>query len=235
MTPHIKANKGDIASIVIMPGDPLRAKKMTETFLSDYHLVSSVRGMLAYTGFYQGKRVTIMASGMGIPSMGIYAHELFSFYDVKYIIRVGSMGAYTKDLNLYDLVLATSAYSMSTFAKEYASFDKPVIEGSPFLSQKIMEVASKLKKPIKSGTIHSSSVFYSNYNPDIMYKEHHLLGVEMESFALFTVAKKFGKEAACLLTVSDNLITKDETTSVERQNHFTDMFYLALEVSKELS
>lgn len=235
MTPHIKANKGDIASIVIMPGDPLRAKKMTETFLSDYHLVSSVRGMLAYTGFYQGKRVTIMASGMGIPSMGIYAHELFSFYDVKYIIRVGSMGAYTKDLNLYDLVLATSAYSMSTFAKEYASFDKSVIEGSPFLNQKIMEVASKLKRPIKSGTIHSSSVFYSNYNPDIMYKEHHLLGVEMESFALFTVAKKLGKEAACLLTVSDNLITKDETTSVERQNHFTDMFYLALEVSKELS
>lgn len=235
MTPHIKANKGDIASIVIMPGDPLRAKKMTEIFLSDYHLVSSVRGMLAYTGFYQGKRVTIMASGMGIPSMGIYAHELFSFYDVKYIIRVGSMGAYTKDLNLYDLVLAISAYSMSTFAKEYASFDKPVIEGSPFLNQKIMEVASKLKRPIKSGTIHSSSVFYSNYNPDIMYKEHHLLGVEMESFALFTVAKKLGKEAACLLTVSDNLITKEETTSVERQNHFTDMFYLALEVSKELS
>lgn len=235
MTPHIEAKKGDIASVVIMPGDPLRAKKMTELFLSDYRLVNSVRGILAYTGFYKGKKVTIMASGMGIPSMGIYAHELYAFYDVNYIIRVGSMGAYTSDLNLYDLVLATSAYSASTFAKEYASFDNHVIEGSPLLNKKIMDVAHKLKKPIKSGTIHSSSVFYSNYDPGIMYKEHHLLGVEMESFALFTVAKKLGKEAACLLTVSDNLITKEETTSIERQNHFTDMFYLALEVSKELS
>lgn len=235
MTPHIEAKKGDIASVVIMPGDPLRAKKMTELFLSDYHLVNSVRGILAYTGFYKGKKVTIMASGMGIPSMGIYAHELYAFYDVDYIIRVGSMGAYTSDLNLYDLVLATSAYSASTFAKEYASFDNHLIEGSPLLNKKIMDVAHKLKKPIKSGTIHSSSVFYSNYDPDIMYKEYNLLGVEMESFALFTVAKKLGKEAACLLTVSDNLITKEETTSIERQNHFTDMFYLALEVSKELS
>lgn len=235
MTPHIEAQKGDIANVVIMPGDPLRAKKMTETFLSDYRLVNTVRGMLAYTGLYKGKKVTIMASGMGIPSMGIYAHELYAFYDVNYIIRVGSMGAYTSDLNLYDLVLATSAYSASTFAKEYASFDNHVMEGSPLLNKKIMDVAHKLNKPIKSGTIHSSSVFYSNYDPGIMYKEHHLLGVEMESFALFTVAKKLGKEAACLLTVSDNLITKEETTSVERQNHFTDMFYLALEVSKELS
>ena len=140
MTPHIEAKKGDIASVVIMPGDPLRAKKMTELFLSDYHLVNSVRGILAYTGFYKGKKVTIMASGMGIPSMGIYAHELYAFYDVNYIIRVGSMGVYTSDLNLYDLVLATSAYSASTFAKEYASFDNHLIEGSPLLNKKIMDV-----------------------------------------------------------------------------------------------
>lgn len=232
MTPHINAKKEDISDFVIMPGDPLRAEKMAKLFLTDYKLVNNVRGMYAFTGYYGDRLVTIMAHGMGCPSMGIYAHELFNVYDVEKIIRVGSMGAYSENLNLYDIVLATSSFSASTFAKIYLGKDVNLLESGSSLNRDIIDTANELGIRINSGLIHTSDVFYNDIDFNI-YKNKGCLGVEMESFALFAVAQKYGKDAACLLTVSDHILTKEETSPEERQNHFTEMFKLALETSKK--
>ena len=230
MTPHNEANKEDIAKTVLMPGDPLRAKFIAETYLEDYKLVNTVRNCYAYTGYYKGKRVTVMASGMGMPSIGIYSYELFKFYDVDTIIRVGSSGAYTDKLNLYDVVLVDGAYSESTFAKTQNGEERNILHGNEEVNNHIKEVAANLNIPIHFTNIHSSDIFYKeNDNFPELYEKYGCVAVEMESFALFHNANVLGKKAACLLTISDNLVTHAETTSEERQNSFKQMIELALE------
>lgn len=233
MTPHIEAKKGEIAKTVLMPGDPLRAKHVAEKYLTDVKLVNTVRNIFAYTGKYKGIEVTIMASGMGMPSIGIYSYELYNFYNVENIIRIGSAGAYSKDINLYDVVLTTEAYSKSSFAK-VQGYESDVISASETINNKIKEVALKTNKKIIEGRIHSSDVFYSNVDISDLYNNKKCLCVEMESFALFYNALKLNKNAACLLTISDNLETKEETTALERQNSFNEMIELALDTAIEL-
>lgn len=230
MTPHIEAKKEEIAKTVLMPGDPLRAKKIAETYLENYKLVNNVRNIFAYTGTYKGQQVTVMASGMGMPSIGIYSYELFKFYDVENIIRIGSCGAYTEKLKLYDLILADASYSDSNYAFNQNGCNDKTLYPSEELNNKIISTANKLNLKLNIGTIYSSDVFYSEItNIDELYNKHKCLGVEMESFALFHNANVLGKKAACILTVSDNVVTKEETTPLERQNAFDKMMLLALE------
>lgn len=225
MTVHIKALKEDIAKTVIMPGDPLRAKFIAETYLKDYKLINDVRGMLGYTGFYNDKKVTVIASGMGNASMGIYSYELFKFYDVDNIIRVGSCGAYTDSLKLYDLILAEESYSLSTYAKVQNGCQDTVIKSST----KLNDIISSNIDFINKGRIYCSDVFYKeNDNYKELYETEKCLAVEMETFALFHNANVLKKNAAAILTVSDNLVTKEETTSEEREKSFTKMIELAL-------
>ncbi len=230
MTAHIEAKKEEIAKTVLMPGDPLRAKYIAENFLDDYKLVNSVRNIYAYTGTYKGKSVTVMASGMGMPSIGIYSYELFKFYDVDNIIRVGSAGAYTTELKLFDVVLATSAFSTSNFAYDQNGCEDIIIKSSEELNEKIRRASDKNNINLIEGTVHSSDVFYSEVD-DIneLYNNYGCLAVEMESFALFHNANILGKNATCLLTISNSLITNEETTAKERETAFNDMIILALE------
>ncbi len=235
MTPHIESKKEEIAETVIMPGDPLRAKYIAENFLKDYKLVNQVRNIYAYTGYYKEKKITIMASGMGMPSIGIYSYELFKFYDVKNIIRIGTFGSYTKELDLYDLLLVTNAYSDSSYALVQNNNKNNILNSSDFLNEVIINTAEKINQKLKTGTIYSSDVFYKekdNYKE--LYDKYNCLGVEMESFALFSNALILGKKAACLLTVSDNFETKEQISSVERQNSLNKMITLALETALEL-
>lgn len=232
MTPHNRAKKEDIANIVIMPGDPKRAKFITENYLEDYRLVNDVRGMLAYTGFYKGKRITIMASGMGMPSIGIYSYELFKFYDVDVIIRVGSMGAYDESLDLYDVVLASESYSESSFAKVQNNVEDKVLLSDKYLNERILETANENSIKVHTGRVNSSDVFYSeNNNIDYLNKTLDCLGVEMETFALFHNAKVLNKKATAILTVSDHIRTGKDTTAEERETAFRVMMELALESS----
>lgn len=231
-TPHNQAKSGEIASKVLMPGDPLRAKFIAETFLEDAKLVNQVRNTFAYTGTYKGQPVTVMASGMGMPSMGIYSYELFSQYGVEQIIRIGSAGSYVPELKVRDVVLADSAWSRSTFAKTQNGYDKDVILPDAELNAHIMEAADRLGIPLTLTRVHSSDVFYAESIVDDYKTLHAKSGctcVEMESFALFHNANVLGKKAACLLTISDSLCTKEETTAEERQKTFTDMMKVALE------
>lgn len=234
MTPHIEAKDGEIAKIVVMPGDPNRAKYIAENYLSDYKCVNRVRGMLAFTGYYNGIEITVMASGMGIPSMGIYSYELYKFYGVEQIIRIGTMGAYSPDLKLFDVVLNTEAYSDSTFAFTQNGYDKNVIESDEDTNNNIRSTAHKLNIPITEGRIYSTEVFYKeNENYQDIYNTYGCLGVEMESFALFHNAKALGKKAACILTVSDSFVSKEETTSEEREKSLGQMITLCLESLKK--
>ncbi len=233
MTPHNEAKLGEIAKTVLMPGDPLRAKYIALNFLEDAHLVNEVRGMYAYTGTYKGKLVTVMASGMGMPSIGIYSYELFKFYNVENIIRIGSAGAYSKDINLYDLVLASESYSLSSYAK-IQGYDEEIIKSNDYLNQKIKDTADFMNFKLNIGRVHSTDVFYSEDDIDELYNEKKCLCTEMESFALFYNAHKLNKRAACILTISDNLVTKQETSAEERQNSFNSMIKLALETSVNL-
>lgn len=235
MTAHIEAKKDEIAQTVIMPGDPLRAKFIAETYLKDYKLVNTIRNIYAYTGYYKDQKITIMASGMGMPSIGIYSYELYKFYDVKNIIRVGTAGAYTKDLNLYDVVLVNASYSDSSYAKVQNNSDDKLIEASFATNLYISTTAEEKSIPITIGNIYSSDVFYKeedNYK-DIV-KETGCIACEMESFALFHNAKVLNKRASCLLTISNSFVTNEETTSEERQNAFTKMIELALEASLKM-
>lgn len=228
-TPHIESKKEDIAKIVLMPGDPLRAEMIAKNYLENYRIVNKVRGMNAYTGSYKGKEVTIFPSGMGIPSMGIYSYELFKFYDVEKIIRIGTTGAYTENLNLFDVVLVENSYSKSNYALDLYNSENHVISASQNLNRKIKEIADKKQIKVHTGNVYSTETFYdSNSNIKELYKNYQCLGAEMESYALFHNANFLNKEAACLLTVSDNLITKEETTSEERQNSLNNMIELAL-------
>ena len=233
-TPHIEAKKDDIAKLVLMPGDPLRAKMIADTYLEDVKQFNTVRNMFGYTGTYKGKQISVMGSGMGMPSIGIYSFELYTFYGVEKIVRIGSCGAYTKDLKLYDVLLADRAYSESSFSKtQSGTYDDIYTYPSFELNNAIEANAKSLNIPITKGTIHSSDVFYREHFDDYkaIFKNHQAIAVEMEAFALFHNAAMTGKQAACLLTVSDSLVTKEATTSEERQTAFTKMMEIALSLA----
>mgnify|MGYP002692721493 FL=1 len=235
-TPHNRAEKGDFAKTVLMPGDPLRAKFIAETFLEDVRLVTDVRGMLGYTGSYQGRPISVMGSGMGMPSIGIYSYELFKFYDVDNIIRIGSAGSYTEKAKLFDVVLSTGAVSESNYARVQSGFEGDITLPSQSLNDKLRASAAKQGIPLIEGNIHSSDVFYrqpSDARPtywERLRDEKGCLAVEMESFALFHNAKVLGKRAACLLTISDSFVSPEITTAEQRQTSFTAMMQVALGV-----
>lgn len=234
-TPHNSAQKGDFAKTVLMPGDPLRAKFIAETFLENPKLVTSVRNVLGYTGTYNGKKVSVMASGMGMPSIGIYSYELYTQYGVETIIRVGSAGAYTEDLEVYDVVLAESAFSESNFARTQNGCEDDVLYPSKETNERILAAAEKLGIPCKEARIHSSDVFYQDANRGSYTRYPEKYGakcVEMESFALFHNANVLGKKAACILTISDSFVTNQEVSAEGRQNSFTAMMRLALEAAE---
>lgn len=236
-TPHNAANLGDIAKTVLMPGDPLRAKFIAETYLENPVQFNTVRNMFGYTGTYKGKKVSVMGSGMGMPSIGIYSYELFKFYDVENIIRIGSAGAYTDKLDLFDLVLADSAWSESSFAIAQAGVEGDIQYPSEDLNKALENAAQMQQTHITKARIHSSDVFYHEDNVDDhndFYNKHQCVCVEMESFALFHNAKILGKQAACLLTISDSLVTHAVTTAEQRQSSFHHMMEVALEAAINL-
>lgn len=234
MTPHINAKDGAFAKTVLMPGDPLRAKFIAENFLQDAELVTNVRNVLGYTGTYNGKPVSVMASGMGMPSIGIYSMELFTQYGVENIIRIGSAGSYTEKLNVMDVVLASEVYSDSTYAQLQNGYDKKTIKPSTLINDTVISVAGQLNIDCKMGVIHSADVFYSNEAWQSIAERTGTDCVEMEAFALFHNANVTGKRAACLLTISDSFCTKKELSAEERQNSFTTMMRLALETAAKL-
>ncbi len=235
-TPHINANKGDIAKVVLMPGDPLRAKFIAETFLEDVVLFNDVRNMFGYTGTYKGTKVSVMGSGMGQPSIGIYSYELYSQFDVEAIIRIGSAGSYVESAKVYDVIMADSAYSESSFAKVAFNMDGDVLLPSESLNAMLAESAKELNIPMHTERVHSSDVFYrdSGKTWQELVEEHKVACVEMESFALFANAQHLGKKAACLLTISDSFVTSEVTSAEERQNSFTAMMEIALNTAIKL-
>ena len=233
-TPHIAAEPGDFAKTVLMPGDPLRAQFIAETFLKDVRQVTAVRGMLGFTGTYEGRPISVMGSGMGMPSIGIYSYELFKFYDVDNIIRIGSAGSYTDKAKLFDVVLASGAVSESSYAKTQSGFEGHITFPSQELNNKLRASAAEQGIPLIEGNIHSADVFYrqpSDEKPAYWEKLRDQQGcvcVEMESFALFANAQVLGKHAACLLTISDSFVSPEVTTAEQRQKSFTDMMKVAL-------
>ena len=233
-TPHIAAEMGDFAKTVLMPGDPLRAQFIAETFLQDVRQVTGVRGMLGFTGTYEGRPISVMGSGMGMPSIGIYSYELFKFYGVENIIRIGSAGSYTDKAKLFDVVLASGAVSESSYAKTQSGFEGHITFPSRERNEKLRASAAKQGIPLIEGNIHSSDVFYrqpSDAKPTYWEKlrdEQGCVCVEMESFALFANAQVLGKHAACLLTISDSFVSPEATTAEQRQKSFTNMMKVAL-------
>lgn len=231
MSIHISAKKGEIAKIVLMPGDPLRAKYIADNFLKDnVKLVSSTRNAFYFTGIYKNKPVTIGASGMGCPSIGIYSYELFTEYDVDCIIRIGTCGAYSTDLKLFDLINVDKAVSESTFAKYAWGIDGPVIPHQGKAFDSINAAAKKLKLTVHQSAIHSSDIFYRKESgtPKIAI-DNNCLAVEMEAFALFANAKYLNKTAATLLTVSDIIPTHEKISADQREKSLLPMMELALE------
>jgi purine-nucleoside phosphorylase len=233
-TPHNSAEKGRIAKTMLMPGDPLRAQFIAGKYLENAVGFTRVRGMLGFTGSYRGKPVSVMGSGMGMPSMGIYSYELFTHYDVDEIIRIGSAGGYKDSLKLFDVVLVTESYSESTFARSQNGYEGDRIKPDDELCKRIRTAAAKLGCPLVEGTIHSSDVFYHESRGGEPYwkkvmNEQGCLAVEMESFALFHNARVTEKKAACILTISDMLSGGQKTTAEEREKSFTMMMEIALE------
>lgn len=232
MTPHINAAPGSFGKTVLMPGDPLRAKYIAETYLKDVKLVSDVRNVFMYTGKYKNKLVTVAASGMGCPSIGIYSYELFKFYGVQNIIRIGSAGAYERKLKLYTTFLTTEAYADSAaFAKLVLGRNSHIAKPSKKLNNRLIKSAGKLNIELETGRVHSSDVFYASRSFQDTLETTKARCVEMESYALFINARKLGKNAACLLTISDNLVTNQATSAEERQLSFNDMMKIALEAA----
>ena len=232
MTPHIESKKEEIADLVLMPGDPLRAQYIAEKYLTDAKLVNRVRNMFAYTGFYKKKRVTVMASGMGIPSIGIYAYELFRFYDVQKIIRIGTCGSFNKDIHIGDVVLATSSASISSYDDFMVKHNYNLKYSSKELNDIILSQANTLNIPIKAGKIITSDVFdhYVDFDNFIgLHKEGNYLAVEMEAFGLFVLGSKFNRETSCILTVVDAHNNKEEISAQDREKKLDDMIKLALE------
>ena len=234
MSIHCNAKKEDITKTVLMPGDPLRAKYIAENFLENARLVNTVRNMLAYTGTYKGKEITVFSHGMGMASMGIYCYELYNFYDVENIIRIGSCGAYSKDLNIFDTILVDNSYTEGNFAYEWNNKDCHLIESSSLLNEIIEKTSQNCNIPYVKGNILCSDCF-DGYLEDVnglinrFPKELNIIGAEMESFALFYLAKYLGKQASCLLTVVDSICKKQEISSEDREKSLNNMITLALE------
>ncbi len=226
MTVHINALKEDISNIVIMPGDPNRAKLISDKFLENSKLINNTRGMLGFTGYYKGKKITVMASGMGNPSMGIYSYELFKDYDVDYILRIGTCGAYTKDLNLFDLILVDKSYSNTSYGINLGYNDNN-ISSSEIINNAVKKYTSENNINIINSNIHCTDTFYEKDYSEFL--KYNCMGVEMETFALFTNAKVLNKNASCILTVSDSLVTDEKLTSEEREKGVTKMIEVALE------
>ncbi|MBE5736034.1 MAG: purine-nucleoside phosphorylase [Clostridiales bacterium] len=231
-TAHNEARIEDIASTVIMPGDPLRSKFIAETFLQDYTLVNNVRGVQGYTGTYNGKRVTVMATGMGNPAMGIYSYELFKFYNVDKIIRVGSIGSMREDVKVKDVVIADRVYTNTNYNNFYINNGgEGYILGSSDLVDQAKDIAERLGMPYHVGSTLCSDTFYTDEDEVSKSRTNNLLGVEMEGAALYLNAERLGKQALVICTVSNNIITGEETSSAERQTAFTDMMKVALELA----
>ena len=228
-TPHISANAGDFAKTVLMPGDPKRAKFIAENFLQNAKLVSEVRGILAYTGEYNGKTVSIMASGMGNPSMGIYSYELFKFYDVENIIRIGTCGVYKKEYNLGDIAVATKSVSRSNYANLFNG-ETYVLDASKNLVNQAKLVADKLKMTAHFGNIYCSDTFSGDKFQVDTIKNYDCFGVEMETTALFKNAADLNKNAIAILTVSDNITSGANMSSKDRELSLENMIKFALEM-----
>lgn len=232
MAIHIESKKEDIADVVIMSGDPLRTKYIAENFLDEYKMVNDVRNMYGFTGDYKGKRVTVFSHGMGIPSIGIYAYELYKFYDVKKIIRIGTCGTLKRDVNLRDIILATSAYSISTFPLLFDGDRDKEYNASKSLNDDIMDTADRLGISLKVGKIITSDVFdpYATTEKfESCFPDDNYLGSEMEAFGLFYLAHKLKRDAACMLTVVDSKGEKKALTSEERELSLNEMITIALE------
>lgn len=230
-TPHITAQIGDFAETVLMPGDPLRAKFIAETYFENSSLVNNVRGVQGYTGTYKGKKVSVMASGMGIPSMGIYSHELFNFYNVKNIIRIGSAGGLSTSLKVRDIVFGMGACTNSNFAQQYGINGTIAPIASYELLKKAEKAANKMGISPAIGNLFSSDAFYDETRDYEKWLKMGILAVEMESAALYLEAAKAGKNALCICTISDHMITGEVCSAEERQNSFTQMMEIALEIA----
>lgn len=231
-TPHIEAKLGGFADTVIMPGDPKRSKMIAEKFLDNATLVNDVRGVQGYTGDYNGKRVSVMASGMGHASIGIYSYELFNMYDVKNIIRIGTCGSFVKELRMKDLIIVQGACERGNFTKQYN------LPGhfSPIASFELLEKAVNGARDnglrFKVGNMLSSDIFYDDANSDLEWAKMGVLGVEMESAALYSTAARAGKNALTICTVTDSFVSEEEKLSAaERQESLTQMIKLALEIA----
>ena len=233
-TPHLEGSKGDYAPVVLMPGDPLRAQFIAENFLVGARQVNSVRGMLGYTGTYKGVPVSVQGSGMGQPSIGIYSYELYNFYDVQSIIRIGTAGGITDEVKLRDIILASGACTNSNFADQYRLPGTFAPVASFRLLRAAAESAEALGQHVHIGNILSSDTFYDDADSLADWKKMHVLGIEMESAALYMNAARAGREALCICTVSDCPLRQESTTSDERQTGFTDMMELALETVTKL-
>ena len=234
MTPHNEAKLEDIASTVLMPGDPLRAKYIADNFLTDVKLINSVRNMYGYTGLYNGKKITVFASGMGMPSMGIYCYELYKFYNVQNIIRIGSCGAYSPALNIFDTLLVDNSYTEGNFAYALEGANCHTIQADESLNNIIENCSKELNIPIVKGNVLCSEVFdYYVKNIDDLIsrfpKDLNIIGAEMESFALFYTAKYLNRKAACLLTVVDSHYKNQAITAEEREKSLNNMIVLSLE------
>ena len=234
-TPHISAQKGEFAKTVLMPGDPLRAKVIAETFLEKARLVNNVRGIGGYTGFYQGKEVSVMASGMGMPSMGIYSYELFHFYEVDHIIRIGTAGAIRADLKLRDVVAGMGACTNSSFAKQYQLPGDYAPIASYRMLQTAVDTAKQQGIDLIVGNLYSSDTFYDEREDSLLrWQKMGVLAVEMEAAALYMNAALSGKQALAICTISDCPLTGESSTSEERQSSFTQMMEIALQTAVRL-
>ncbi len=231
-TPHINANPEDFAKTVLMPGDPLRSKFIAENFLTDAKLVNNVRGIQGYTGYYNGKRVSVMASGMGMPSIGIYSYELFNFFGVENIIRIGSAGGISEKVKMRDIIVGMGACTTSNYAVQYGLEGTYAPIASYELVKAVVEEADKLGAPYAVGNLLSSDIFY-NACPEAREKWTRMgvLGVEMEAAALYMNAAYAGKRALAICTVSDHLLTGEAVDAEARQTSFTEMMKVALNVA----
>ena len=232
MSIHIGANKGDIAETILLPGDPLRAKWIAETFFENPVCFNEVRGMLGYTGTYNGKRISVMGTGMGVPSISIYAHELITQFDVKNLIRVGSSGSYQEHVKIRDVVLAMAASSNSGLNELRFGGADYAPTASFNLFEKAIDVAKAKKIPIKAGNVFTSDEFYADdFESYKKWSKFGVLCVEMETAGLYTVAAKHNVHALSILTISDSLVTGEKTTSKERETTFKEMIEIALELA----
>jgi purine-nucleoside phosphorylase len=230
-TPHITAKIGDFAHTVLMPGDPLRSRFIAQNYLNNAVLINDVRGVQGYTGDYKGKKVSVMASGMGMPSIGIYAYELYHFYHVENIIRIGSAGSIYPEVKVRDVVFGMSAYTNSSFGTQYGFSGNLAPCCSYTLLKKAEAAADAIGQSVRIGAIYSSDTFYDESAPLTKLLQLGVLAVEMEAAALYLTAARAGKNALAILTISDNVMTGEGVSAQERQESFTKMMEIALETA----